>query len=169
MNEPMWEQLSREYAYDSWREPSGAERLTLDAALLAPGAELDGWRSLRLGTAGYPGVRADYRSIWQSLGAPAAHLRLDLIDTSGAAEARRLVLDLLGEFQGGGLQRVDRPGVIGAGEVGFMVPGDTARLFARQNLVALISNAGREVVPVAGFAHALDEVLIEPADRAASA
>ena len=43
-----------------------------------------------------------------------------------------------------------------AGELAFSAPGDTVILFARGNVVAMIRNAGRRVVPVADFARLVD-------------
>ena len=94
------------------------------------------------------GTRAASQSMWQEDAAADALLRVDLLEASSGTAARELVLELLGEFQSPEIKRVADPR---AGELAFSGPGETAILFARANLVAMVRNAGRRVVQVTEF------------------
>jgi hypothetical protein len=158
MNEHRWEILQEQFGFTDWPAPEREVELRDTQRLAEPGAELDGWQSLRSGKVNIPGAMFANRSFWQALERPPVQLSLDLLETGGSANARELLLDLLGAFQIGGLTRDGR-----RGDVGFIVQGELAAIFARFNVVALIRNAGRETSRVAGFAKSLDTALLAKA------
>ena len=94
--------------------------------------------------------------MWQQVTSAEALLRLDLVEAASATAARELLLELLGQFQSPQIQRLADPP---AGELAFSAPGDTVILFSRANVVAMVRNAGRRVVPVADFARLVDDRL----------
>jgi len=86
----------------------------------------------------------------------------------GRLHAHEFVVRLLGEFQS---QDVSRQEQGYAGDVAFAPPGGATLLFARANLVILMQNGGRKIVPVAPLAAHLDNTLTaqpQPAERQVS-
>jgi hypothetical protein len=124
--------------------------------LVSEGAEVGAWRLHRAGPAAVPDAGAATRSIWRSPERADALVRLDLVETASPAAAQELLQRLLGEFEAPEVARQEEPA---AGEVSYAMPGDTAVVFTRANVVAMVRNAGRDVVPVTGFARSLDDAL----------
>jgi hypothetical protein len=162
MNEHRWEILREQYRFTDWPAPQHEVELHDTRRLLEPGNELEGWRSLHSWQVELPGARLANKSFWQALERPQIQLSLDLLETGDSVSARRLLLDLLGEFQIGGLTRDER-----RGDVGFVAPRELAAVFARFNVVALIRNVARETSPVASLAGAVDAALLTEANAPA--
>jgi hypothetical protein len=157
MDETFREQLQKRFDFDAWKSaPRGAAEVST-AGLIEVGSELDGWTARRVEPVNVPDARAATRSMWQQAAAAEPLLRLDLIEARSAAAARGLLLDLLGEFQSPQIRRLPEPP---AGELAFGPPGDTLIVFSRDNVVAMVRNAGREVVPVTDFARLVDSRLV---------
>ena len=153
MDETMREQLQRRFDFDSWKSaPRGAAEVAI-GGVAEVGSELGRWTARRAEPVNVPRARAASLSMWQQADSVEALLRLDLIETDSATAAREMLLELLDQFQSPQIQRVVDPS---AGELAFIAPGDTVILFARGNVVALIRNAGRRVIPVAEFARLVD-------------
>lgn len=147
------QQLEKMFAFDSWKAaPRGAARVAI-GGLVEVGSELDGWTARRFDPVKVPGARAANQSMWQKGRSAEALLRLDLVEATSATASRELLLELLGQFQSPQIQRVTDPP---AGDLAFSAPGDAVILFSRGNVVAMVRNAGRRVVPVIDFARLLD-------------
>ena len=153
MDEMVREQLRKRFEFDAWKSaPRGAAKAST-VGLIEVGTKLGRWTARRAEKVSVPGARAAYRVMWQRAAATEALLRLDLIEAPSATGARALLLELLGQFQSPQIQRLPAPP---AGDVAFGAPGDTVLLFARGNVVAMVRNAGRRIVPVADFARLVD-------------
>ena len=153
MDETMREQLRRRFDFESWKSaPPGAAEVA-SGGVAEVGSELGRWTARRAEPVTVPRARAASLSMWQEAASVEALLRLDLIETDSVTAAREMLLELLDQFQSPQIQRVVDPS---AGELAFSAPGDTVILFARGNVVALIRNAGRRLVPVADFARLVD-------------
>jgi len=94
--------------------------------------------------------------MWESANNPETLVRVDVIELPTVNSAREMVLSLLGEFQAPTLRRSELP----LGDISFATPDTTSVIFARQNVAAMLRNAGREVIPVGDFARDLDNVLL---------
>jgi hypothetical protein len=153
MDEKVREQLRNRFDFKAWRSaPRGAVKVST-GGLVEVGSELGRWTARRAAPINVPGARAAYLSMWQQGASSEALLRLDLVESASATAAREVVLELLGQFESPLIQRRANPP---AGDLAFGAPGDTMILFSRGNVVAMVRNAGRRVVPVAEFARLVD-------------
>jgi hypothetical protein len=156
MNDNLRDQLQKRFDFEAWKEaPRGAAEVST-GGLIEVGSELGGWTARRVEPVKVPGARASYRSIWQQGASADALLRLDIVEAGSATAGRELLLELLGEFQAPQVQRMTNPP---AGELAFSVPGDTMIVFSRDNVVAMVRNAGRRVEAVTDFARLVDSRL----------
>ncbi|TMC52419.1 MAG: hypothetical protein E6J20_12205 [Chloroflexi bacterium] len=156
MDEKLRSELRHRFDFDTWKTaPRAVAELSI-GGLIEVGSELGRWTVRKMQPLKVPGTRAASQSMWQEDAAADALLRVDLLEASSGTAARELVLELLGEFQSPEIKRVADPR---AGELAFSGPGETAILFARANLVAMVRNAGRRVVQVTEFAKTLDTLL----------
>ncbi len=147
--------LRKRFAFEEWRSRESRGPVINDVRLET--IELRGLRQLRVDRVSVPGARAAYQAIWSAEGQTETLVRVDVIEMPTGSAAREMVLTLLGEFQSADLQRSDRS----VGEVSFSMPGITSVIFARHNVVAMLRNAGPEVVSVRDFAHELDQALVK--------
>jgi hypothetical protein len=153
MDESVREQLQKRFNFETWKAaPRGSAEIST-AGLFDVGSELATWTVRRADRVNVPGARLAHRSMWQQARSADVLLRLDLVEAASAAAARELLLELLGQFQSPQIQRLADPP---AGELAFGAPGDTVILFSRGNVVAMVRNAGRQVVPVMDFARLVD-------------
>ncbi len=154
--------LARRFDFEAWKgAPRGASRLAIDG-LFDVDTRLGRWTARRAVPATFPGARVAQRSMWQQVSSPEAIMRLDLFEAASPAAAREIVLELLGEFESAQIQRIASPP---AGDLAFGGPGDTALLFTRANVAALVRNAGRDVVKVSPFARLVDGRLSGPQSK----
>lgn len=159
MDETYRDQLRHKFRFDEWASPPAetAKPGTSAEGVGVAGAELGGWVARRVEQFTLSGAPSASRSFWSGGGHHAdVLLRLDLMETASPSAARELLLELLGEFQSPQIERLPDPAV---GDLAFAVPGATALLFTRGQVVAWIRNAGRGVVPVDAFARLVDERL----------
>jgi hypothetical protein len=84
-------------------------------------------------------------------------LKLEAYECASQGAAHEFLLQVLGEFQ---LPTVSRQDESAIGDIVFSSPGDTVQVFARGNMVYVISNAGRDVQPVTDVARQVDADLI---------
>ena len=160
MQQPSYIDVLRErYRFDEWKE--GSARAPEGEGTRPPvtfrGDEIPGWRLVRQTARDAPprGHPPFARAMWE--GESPEHLAaVDVYSCASPAAAREYLLHLLGEFQGPTLTRA---AALDVGDVAFVTPGDTAVLFARGSLVAVVRNAGRRVEPLGGVARALDAAL----------
>lgn len=148
--------LEKRFDFAGWKSaPRGARRLST-SGVFDVGGKLGRWTVSRAQAVPFPAARAAYRFMWQESRSNETLLRLDLVEAASAAAAREIVLELLGQFESPQIQPIANPP---AGELAFGAPGNTVILFARANVVAMIRNAGREVVTVVAFARLVDRRL----------
>jgi len=155
MNTQHRERLRKRYGWDEWGEPAAArpERPALAARVDA--RLLPGWRLHRTDSLpGEEGRPKGIRSLWT--GDEGAVLSVEIWACSSPADARELLLELLGQFES---PRVERgQGAAALGEIAF-AHGEQTLLFARENLVVQVRNAGPRIVPVLEAARLLDDGL----------
>ncbi|MCL4850859.1 MAG: hypothetical protein KJZ78_05690 [Bryobacteraceae bacterium] len=97
-------------------------------------------------------------TLWHpSAGPNSALMSVWIYECSSRTAAHQLLLQSLAQFQLPGMVRTEETAV---GDVAFALPSGALMLFARGNLVVLVRNAGRQVVPVMEHARRLDEQLI---------
>ncbi|MBV8224756.1 MAG: hypothetical protein JO232_06150, partial [Verrucomicrobia bacterium] len=84
-------------------------------------------------------------------------LAIDVFVCGSVKGARDQMLEVLGDFQSGVVERDAGKGT--PGEIAFAL-GDTMVLFVRLNLVVLVRNAGPKVVSVRPACRALDTRLL---------
>ena len=167
--------LARQFGFEEWSRPEGAQAENLLVWRFTPrGMELSGWRLHRAergagagGAANVVGetdaaVVSDTHSLWLD-GAErgGSMLRVDTWECATQEAARHRLLALLGEHQGASIFTRSRDG---AGEVAFSAPNDHAQMFARGNLVVEVRNASRQLTAVSGPARELDALLLARPD-----
>ena len=150
------DQLRRRFDFTDWPQPSEERVARSTERFAAVGALLGGWRAQRVAEVPVPRATAASRSVWGREERSDTLISVELIEAESSGQAREILLDLLNEFES---PQVERQSQAVAGDVAFTVPGDTVALFAHANVVALVRNAGREVVSVADFARQLDRSL----------
>lgn len=189
MDEKVAERLKQRFQFDQWggrsaplpgQPQGGAAAFTMKAALdtaeaaavtagmrslfvegyTAPPDALPGWRLARWRRLPSRAGTVHRDALWQDAGGdPETALRLEVYECPSREAAHELVIELLANFQSPLIERRQEPPV---GDVAFAAPGDTALLFARGNVVMVLANAGRNLVPVSGLAVRLDEDLASP-------
>jgi len=155
MNREYKQFLEKQHGKSEWpRFANGSRRLIKD--LEFDGSEVNGWTLER--------VRRDehakplvIRSLWRRDETGNELLAIDLFVCPSVKAARDQLLEVLGDFQSGAVERNARKDT--PGELAFAL-GDSMALFARINLVVLIRNAGPKVVSVRPASHAIDRLLL---------
>jgi hypothetical protein len=98
------------------------------------------------------------QSIWQraeeGIGAP---LRIDVFECILRNDARESLVRVLGKFESPEMARQEQTTI---GDEGFAAPEDTAILFARGNIMLLMRNAGRDLVPISKIARWFNRDLV---------
>ncbi|MGI8807981.1 MAG: hypothetical protein ACR2KK_09100 [Acidimicrobiales bacterium] len=117
------------------------------------GNEVPGWRLERSRTVQLPEGPDIRRTFWRASDKEATVLSVELIECASRQEAHRMLATLVGDYQSPEVARDERAPV---GDVSFTVPGETAIVFARANVVVQVRNADGEVVPVTDIAAAVD-------------
>ena len=177
MNSEHTDLLARQFGFDEWSRPDGAQAENLLVWRFTPrGMELSGWRMHRAERGAGSGgaadaireadtaVASDTHSLWLD-GAErgGSMLRVDTWECASQAAARRRLLELLGEHQGASIFTRSPEG---AGEVAFSAPNGHAQMFARGNLVVEVRNASRQLADVSPPARELDALLLARPDPA---
>ena len=165
--------LKQHHHFESWRN-----RSTLDTNLFIwpahiSGQELPGWEPYRIQVIPPPQPAAPpvhrttrvgagprtVQSLWRRPAADAGMLlSVDLFECDSRAAAHELTVKLLGEFQSALIARYEQDVI---GDVAFGFPGNRLVIvFARANVVLLMRNAGRRLVPIDEAAQQFDRALI---------
>ena len=100
-------------------------------------------------------------AIWSATDCSDAKLRVTTYECTSISAARSFVLSLLAEFDRPGIKRREKfilgeEQVVEIGDVAFADLDDLVLVFARVNIVVLIQNAAKQVVPVTHFGFQLD-------------
>ena len=82
-------------------------------------------------------------------------MRVDVFALESVQAAHEYLVDALGEFESSAIRRRTDTNI---GDVAFGT--ETVMLFARGNLVVVVRNAGREIVPVNAIARAVDAAVL---------
>jgi hypothetical protein len=154
----MIDRLSQRYGYEQW---SGINTLGENLFIWKfslSGNEFPGWEVYRIRPVEEVSWPPTILSLWQRpTGVTEELLRVDVFECASRIAAHDFVVQLLGEFQ---TTLVARQEQIAVGDVAFVVPEDKDILFARGNLVLLVRNADRALVPVTDSARQFDTDLI---------
>ena len=165
--------LKQRYAYDAWRDRNTLDENLFVWGFFLSGNECPGWQPHRirrieattpaaLEAARDSGLAARespvaFQSLWKRPeGGTEALLNVNIFECASRTAAHEFLVRLLGEFQSPLIARLEQ---IPVGDVAFGGPGDAVLLFARANLVHLIQNAGRDLLPVTGVAGQFDREL----------
>jgi hypothetical protein len=138
------------FDFVSWSQPD-AKSLGWGFRLL--GNEITGWTPHRIQVVDLPGEPRANLSVWRPVGGGGQLLAINVFECDSARAARFHLLHLLGEINDPAIRRVDEPG-----DVAFVV-GFTARLFARDNHVAVVRSIERTIAPLAEIAGTVDGIL----------
>lgn len=106
------------------------------------------------------------QSIWRHPLRSGAILNATSFECVSREAAHELLIRLLTQFQSPVIERRDN---VGLGDVTFSGPSEASIVFARANLVHLLRNAGRDVVPIFGIARQLDRDLVDKPESVALA
>ena len=143
--------LEERFGAKEWRGRSETRRRLLKGFRFE-GAELKGWKLLRVKDS-EEGKTKTFRSMW-SRGDDADELLAVEVFVSGSVkDAHETLLEALGNVQSGAVERKTEKNT--PGDVAFGL-ANTMIVFARANVVVLVRNAGRTVVPVGTIARDLD-------------
>jgi|GEM_PF-4920775 len=154
MGTDMWEKLKQQFGYDEWADRSSLRDSLLIWRFFISPPLLAGWlvsRSQRFvsGSA----TRTELVCSRPTAGEDEL-LRLDIFECSSLRDAHEQLLQTLGEFQSAAIRQM----AAGVGDIQFG-NGEFTQLFARANLVVMLRNAGKQLVPVAETARAIDGAL----------
>lgn len=116
------------------------------------GSELKGWKLLRVKET-QEGANKVLRSMWSRGGEGEELLSVDVFVTASVKGAHETLLEALGNMQSGAIERKTEKST--PGDVAFGL-ANTMITFARANLVVVIRNAGRTIVPVGTVGRELD-------------
>jgi hypothetical protein len=152
------EYLKQQYAFDAWRDRNSLGEHLFVWKLFLSGSEIPGWQALRVQPRQQEDGPSIIKSTWQRAeGGTDAAFNIDIFECASRAAAYEALIDVLGEFQSSLITRQEQSSV---GDVAFTVPEGYSLLFARANLVVLVRNAGRRLVPVTDLARQFDQDLI---------
>lgn len=122
------------------------------------GDEIPGWKIHKMRPVEAPECPPSIQSIWKCLESDVETLlRVDVYESSSRAAAHRFLVRLLGEFQSPRVTRMEQSTI---GDVTFSTPENWSILLARANLIILVRNAGRSLVPVTEVASRFDKDLV---------
>jgi hypothetical protein len=143
--------------YDLEEQPRGTEPQERIQGLQVDSTLLPEWRLEHVDPVTRPEQPPGTRSLW-TRGERGSEqiLSVEIWECDSPAAAREFLLEALDQFESPEVERATDARAVG--DIAFAYR-DHALLYARANLVVLIRNAGRELVPVAGPAREIDERL----------
>jgi hypothetical protein len=160
MDNSMIDPLKQRYRYEAWRDRNTLGENLLIWKFSLDGIEFPSWKLIRLQEIQTPGWPPASQSVWRSTESETDALMLvSIYETSSRSESHEFLMQLLGEFQSPEVTRLEEGKI---GDVAFATPGETAILFARANVVALMQNGGSRIVPLTEQAIWLDKILSGP-------
>jgi hypothetical protein len=143
--------LEERFAAKKWHGRSDSGRRTVKEFYFA-GSELKGWKLIGVkGTE--EGSSKVLRSMWSRGENINELLSVDVFVSASVKGAHDMLLEALGNMQSGAIERITEKNT--PGDVAFHL-ANTMITFARANLVVVIRNAGRTIVPVGTVARDLD-------------
>jgi hypothetical protein len=142
------EHLIQRHGLDRWEESA-----TVLRKIELTGVEIPGWRMVRSERTG-----DTVDSLWTQ--SDDQLLRVVVVEAAARAAAREALLEWLGEFESPLLAR--RPMGL-AGDAAFAMPGESAVVFTRGNVVVVMRNAGPKVQGLGPAAAGLDQALLRRA------
>jgi hypothetical protein len=152
--------LEREHGFAEWRGDSGEGPVGQGVSgFKFKGDELPGWEltKARRNEALDP---PRYDTFWRPSEGGDALLGVQIIERPSLGAARETLLELLGDVESSAIKRrADLP----IGDVAF--GQEFILMFARGNLVVVVRNAGRKVVPVLDVARQVDAVVVRVTSR----
>ena len=158
MDTKMLDDLKQRHAYEKWRASNTIEQNLFIWKFFLSGSEFPGWQIHRIQSVETGGWPPSIQSIWRRHeGETGALLSVDIFEHPSRTAAHEFLVQLLGEFQSPDVTRQEQ---ITIGDVAFAGLGDAFLLFARANLVILIRNAGRDLMPISEVARQFDRDLV---------
>jgi hypothetical protein len=157
MNTERLERLRKRYGWDEWGTPAAGRPETPPLVVRVDEQLLPGWRLQRIDPlpAEERNRPGGIRTLWA--GDEGAVLSVEIWQCTSPAAAREFLLETLGQqFESPRVERAQ--GAAAIGEIAF-VHGEQTLLFARENVVGLVRNAGPRIVPVLEAARLLDDGL----------
>jgi hypothetical protein len=149
--------LQTQYESDSWLHPSALRNKRLIWQFFLSGGLLRGWELVRPPEQLVKEQARITQSLWQpSSGRQNTVVELRVFEGLSASDASRCLLARLAEFQLP-LRRDDAEEPIG--DIAFSTEKDHTLLFARANLVCLIRNADRDLIPVRELGKEVDKAI----------
>lgn len=144
------EALKKRHDFDKWRGVKRTDENLLVRNFFLAGHELSGWRAGQVRRPEVPGWPPATRSNWTRPDSEGVLVIVETFECPDLVGAHEVLMRALAEFQSPDLTRSE------VGDMGFVLPGETAALYARANLVVLVRNGGRKVIEVTEQARAVD-------------
>lgn len=143
--------LEERFGAKQWRGRSESGRRLLKGFRFE-GSELKGWKLLRVKDS-EEGKTMILRSMWRPGDDADELVAVDVFVSTTVKDAHETLLEALANVQSGAMERKTEKNA--PGDVAFGL-ANTMIVFARANVVVLVRNAGRTVVPVGTIARDLD-------------
>jgi len=143
--------LEERFAAKKWHSRSDSGRRAVKEFHFAD-SELKGWKLVRASDT-KEGANKVLRSMWSRGEHIDELLSIDVFVCASVKGAHDMLLEALGNMQSGAIERKTEKNT--PGDVAFGL-ANTMITFARANLVVVIRNAGRTIVPVGTVARDLD-------------
>ena len=143
--------LEERFVANKWHGHSDSGRRTFKEFSFA-GSELKGWKLLSVKNS-EEGSAKVLRSMWSRGENVDELLSVDVFVSASVKGAHDILLEALGNMQSGAIERKTDKNT--PGDVAFHL-ANTMIAFACANLVVLVRNAGRVIVPVGTVARDLD-------------
>jgi hypothetical protein len=161
------EYLRRTHDFDTWSGKDEPPRLALEANAVKA-SDLPGFELVRTPRVERVGI-ASLDSLLRRVGSAGRTvapeddvlLRLQVFQLASIGAARAHLLETLAEFESAAIKRRTD---LSIGDVVFGL--DTALLFAKDNLVVLLRNVGRQAVSILAVAETIDAALNNPSTKA---
>ena len=146
--------LKQRYDYESWKNTTTLDRDLHITKFSFTGREFPGWQLQRVDRSD-SAAGPFHQSIWKRY--EDELLSVNVLECASRAAAHEAIIEFLGEFQS---PMIARQTTGAAGDVAFAMPGETAVLFARANLVVLLRNAGPKITELGTLARGFDQFLM---------
>jgi hypothetical protein len=149
------ERLKSEHGYEAWWDRTTLEENLFVWRFFLTGRELADWTSSRIRQVASQASPAIHHSFWRPREEKEGDivLRMDIHECESRLAAHEFLLYQLGAFQSPMVARREGDAI---GDVAFATPEEYCVLFSRGNMVFLLRNAGKELVPLPRIAGDVD-------------
>lgn len=153
------ERLKHEHGFDAWGGRTTLEENLFIWRFFLVGDEFPDWKAHRLRPIETETGPSVIQSFWRPKETDGdVFLRMDVYESESRIAAHEFLLHHLGTFQSPMLTRDDKEPV---GDVSFATSERYCVVLSRANVVIVLRNAGKDLIPVSGVAQDLDRHLVQ--------